>query len=90
MWTTKIAGFASKCRRCGGTIKVGQAFRYGRMPGMPHGVGYHLRKDCPSDDATKAVEPAQPFTPAEPAKPAVRQPANVGGRGFSVDEPLSE
>ena len=71
MWTTIVAKFASPCRRCGGQIKVGQKFRYGRLPNMKSGVGYHLKADCPSPDATK-----QPAPNAEPASPdATKQPA---------------
>lgn len=68
MWTTKTAMFASPCRRCGGKIKVGQRFRYGRLPGMKSGVGYHLKADCPSEDATKKVEVADATDPVSPAK----------------------
>lgn len=70
MWTTIVAKFASPCRRCGGQIKVGQKFRYGRLPGMKSGVGYHLKADCPSPDATK-----QPAPNAEPASPDAAPPA---------------
>lgn len=73
MWTTIVAKFASPCRRCGGQIKVGQRFRYGRLPNMKSGVGYHLKADCPSPDATKAPaeEPASPdaASPAGPLTP---------------------
>lgn len=70
MWTTIVARFASPCRRCGGQIKVGQKFRYGRLPNMKSGVGYHLKADCPSPDATKTPAPEAEAASPEAAKPA--------------------
>ena len=74
MWTTKVAQFKSKCRRCGGWIEIGQAFRYGRMPNMKAGIGYHLTKDCPGathgnpgpSDGPVVPDPAPAGEPATP------------------------
>lgn len=60
MFKTMVARFESPCRRCtaagitdhSSRIKVGQKFRYGRMPGWRSGVGYHLAAECPASKVT--------------------------------------
>lgn len=86
MWTTKVAQFASKCRRCGGQIAVGQRFRYGRMPGWKHGIGYHLKADCPvkQEPSGGSVEPA-PIHQPSPLESSVDAAAE-----WSIDAAIAE
>ena len=52
----KVAQFASTCRSCKGTIRVGQTFKYWRKPGMKAGVGYHMPGDCDGQVAVQGPD----------------------------------